>query len=1448
VGIFFALKMINTKKGYRMSTKNFTNTDYSIAANSGNGNITLNGITRTTSDFMLVAYGTNVSSNVGLVAQTSNSTYAGLRFNPTANVWQTSPSVNSDGSAIIAYSNIGNGGGGGGGNSTPGGSNTSVQFNLNGTLGGSANLTWNGSLLNVGGNVNAAYFIGDGSQLSNLPIGNYGNANVASFLPTYNGNLGGTVVSNNQPYINQVGTLASLAVTNGISTGSINVGGNSVITGDLVVNGNVTLPGNINQISGNAGQFFGNSQGVGALYAGISSGYANLPSTVFQVSGDTNQYTQVNFQNINPGNAASSDYVATADNGTNNSFYVDMGIASSTFDGLNGNTLGPVINANDAYLYTIGVNPTEYANLALPAIGGNLIIGTGTPNTHVKIISGGGTDAEVSIDVYGNIVTINGTLNGNGNISADYFIGDGSLLTNLPAGDYSNANVAAYLPTYTGGFGLLTGSITTTANITASHFIGDGSLLTNLPAGDYSNANVAAYLPTFNGNTNATLTSNSQPYITQVGTLASLAVANNASLGRLSVQGNTNIAGNLTVSGNVYIPGNINQISGNAAQFFGDSHGFGALYAGISSGYANLPSTVLQVSANYNEYAEVNFQNINPGNAATTDYVATADNGTNTTYYVDMGIASSSFDGLSANTLGPVINANDAYLYAQGSNGTGIGGNLIVATSTPGTHLKFVVGGGTDSNVVIDVTSAGANVNGNLTANYLFGNGSQLTGLPASYGNANVAAYLPTYTGSLGALTGAITTTGNVTANNVHAANLTATGYFIGDGSLLTNLPAGDYSNANVAAYLPTYSGNIDATIVSNTQPYINQVGTLLSLAVANNASFGARVSVAGNTTIGGDLTVNGNVNIPGNINQISGNSAQFFGNSQGFGALYAGISSGYANLPSTVLQISSNSNEYAQVNFQNINPGNAASSDYVATADNGTNDIYYVDVGIASSTFDGMSGNTLGPVINANDAYLYTMGNVGSAIGGNLIVGTGTANTHLKLVAGGGADNNVIVDITESGANVNGNVNANYFIGNGSQLTGITTSYGNSNVSAYLASGTETNNIVTSANVQSAYGIFTNEVITGSLLANGTITASSFSGSASGLTGLAPSLESGTVQTITNAQVIGALGFTPTPAPSGSSILAGNGSGGFSNVTVGTGLQFVGGVLTANSTGAGTVTSVTGMGSVAGLILSGTVTTSGNLVLGGSLSLTQSQVVTGLGYTPAPQTSGSTLLAGNGSGGFSDVAIGAGLSYTGGTLSATGAGSPSIPSGSVMTFFQAYAPTGWTQNTSFNDFAVRIVSGVGGSTGGSAAFSSVFTTQVPSGTVSIYGVSGSVGYTTLDISTMPSHSHTVSISDPGHTHGVSDPGHSHSYIAVKSGVQLGAGTGGISYSSSTGSSVTNIGIATGYTNISGTGTATGGGGAHTHSFSPSGGSGSFSGNGMNFNVQYLNMILCTKN
>lgn len=68
---------------------------------------------------------------------------------------------------------------------------------------------------------------------------------------------------------------------------------------------------------------------------------------VISGKGDVNNYLQLNIQNTNNGTLASSDVVATANNGDETTNYIDMGINSDGF-------IGDIGNENDAYLYSTG--------------------------------------------------------------------------------------------------------------------------------------------------------------------------------------------------------------------------------------------------------------------------------------------------------------------------------------------------------------------------------------------------------------------------------------------------------------------------------------------------------------------------------------------------------------------------------------------------------------------------------------------------------------------------------------------------------------------------------------------------------------------------------------------------------------------------------------------------------------------------------------------------------------------------------------------------------------------------------------------------------------------------------------------------------------------------------------------------------------------------------------
>jgi hypothetical protein len=79
-----------------------------------------------------------------------------------------------------------------------------------------------------------------------------------------------------------------------------------------------------------------------------------------------------------------------------------------------------------------------------------------------------------------------------------------------------------------------------------------------------------------------------------------------------------------------------------------------------------------------------------------------------------------------------------------------------------------------------------------------------------------------------------------------------------------------------------------------------------------------------------------------------------------------------------------------------------------------------------------------------------------------------------------------------------------------------------------------------------------------------------------------------------------------------------------------------------------------------------------------------------------------------------------------------------SIPSTSITKFQLTSAPTGWTKITSYNDYAIRVTTGVT-STGGTRNFSAVFANQSPTAAGTMGGLSLAIQPT---VAGNPSHSH----------------------------------------------------------------------------------------------------------
>lgn len=153
------------------------------------------------------------------------------------------------------------------------------------------------------------------------------------------------------------------------------------------------------------------------------------------------------------------------------------------------------------------------------------------------------------------------------------------------------------------------------------------------------------------------------------------------------------------------------------------------------------------------------------------------------------------------------------------------------------------------------------------------------------------------------------------------------------------------------------------------------------------------------------------------------------------------------------------------------------------------------------------------------------------------------------------------------------------------------------------------------------------------------------------------------------------------------------------------------------------------------------------------------------------------------------------------------------FPAGTAMLFVQTSAPTGWTKVTTHDNKALRVVSGVA-SSGGTTAFTSVFASRTPSGSIGSTTDTGTVGSTTLTVSQIPSHAHTTQ---------------AYNTFATTAGNASNLTTGEPANSS--------IGT-----------NSQGGGGSHNHSLTMNAHNHSFTGNAMDFAVQYVDVIIATKN
>ena len=519
--------------------------------------------------------------------------------------------------------------------------------------------------------------------------------------------------------------------------------------------------------------------------------------------------------------------------------------------------------------------------------------------------------------------------------------------------------------------------------------------------------------------------------------------------------------------------------------------------------------------------------------------------------------------GSSLLVTGPAVFQDDvtfsgATTYVYSTN-TVYTDNIIELHSPGRTTSTWSVDDGKDIGIKIHYYANGADQNGALLlandTKYLewYSSGNESTGTTTIFSSGTYGTFktgsiiLTNSTASISTTTGALVVTGGAGfGGSIYAGNdMYSKGNLVITTATINQYASQTTITAGTDTAVSTSTGNVVIWDTSTLQSVTSRGNTtnkaigITNTSASTLTNTGNALYVEGGVWITKSLNVNGPITgTTATITQVYGNSGQFFGDASGFGALYAGIPIGFTVLPSTVLQLTANANDYVQSNFQNINNGPKASTDWVLTSADGTNFANFIDMAITSGTWDGTQDGSIGNIVGPNDGYLYVQGNTSTVGQGNLVLGVSSTGSVVKIFTNGvgasalvatfNAPNTVSTStatgalVVKGGVGISGNVNV------GGAIT-ATTFYGVlSGTATNLALGSTGSIAIQSASGQTAFiPLGTNGYV---LTANATTASwAALSGLAAGRSTTATNLDSGTAGQIPYQTAPGATSFITT-------------------------------------------------------------------------------------------------------------------------------------------------------------------------------------------------------------------------------------------------------------------------------------------------------------------------------
>ena len=719
---------------------------------------------------------------------------------------------------------------------TDGNTNTSANFTFNTSnnyfyISGNANITGNANVGNIGA-TNGVFtnVSGNGSALSSITGANVSGA--VAYATTAN-SVAGANVTGAVAYATTANSVAGANVTGAVayattanSVAGANVSGqvaNALVAGTVYTNAqpNITSVGTLtslgvsgtitaSNITATTGVFTGNGNGLSSLVGANVTGQVNYAATANSVAGAnvTGDVSGANHANV----ADSANSVAGA-------------------------------NVTGAVAYATTANSVSGANVS-GQVANALVAGTVYTNAQPNITSVGTLS---SLAVTGAITGANANVTGQlistvATGTAPLAVSSTTVVTNL------NADLLDGYNTATANTASTVAVRDTNGNLNANYFIGNGSQLTGIDATSIQNgsANVRTFL-----NANVTISAGGNSNVVVV-------TATGANItGTSNVSGIADFGSNLNVAANVlgnFVLANANVIGNN---FQANSNitanlnliANSKIYIGSGATATGFTNPVILAKLSGAEYIQAGL--INANNTASADWVAYGDNGNDIAGWADMGFTGSDYSDANFTITGK----NDGYLFVQAVNGAGLGGNLVLATGDQGENndIVFATGGFDTTNEVMRLSNAQQQLQIQPTTIST----STTTGALVVSGGTGVAGNLyvggTIYGNISGNISGNVVIPGSNTGvvfNDNGNAN-TSTGFTFNKANGLVSV-TGTLTAANLTA-TNLSATNLTGTLTTASQPNITSVGTLTSLGV-NGTVIAANITA--NT---GVFTGNGN-------------------------------------------------------------------------------------------------------------------------------------------------------------------------------------------------------------------------------------------------------------------------------------------------------------------------------------------------------------------------------------------------------------------------------------------------------------------------------------------------------------------------------------------------------------------------------------------------------------